>query len=107
MRCVAMNFSGVGHRAFTPDRDCLLQGATASSGNVLVSDNPSSATADVSTPATNDNRSDILYYSGSAGSAISQAMNLKIPLAKDRAIYVAASTSSCIFLYLEDIVSAE
>jgi len=108
MRCVAMNFSGVNHRAFTPDRDCLLQAATSSSGNVLISDNPSSASADVATPATNDNRTDVLFYSGSAGSAQSQlGFPLQIPLTKDRAIYVAASTSSCVFLYLEDVVSAE
>jgi hypothetical protein len=104
MRCVALNFSGVGHRAYQLDRDCLLQVATSSAGNVLVSDNPSAATTDVGNPGDNTNRTDVLTYTsnGSGGAGI-RVENLKIPLVKDQVIYVAASTSATVFLYLEDV----
>jgi hypothetical protein len=105
MRCVAMQFSGVGTRAFTPDRDALLQFIQVTAGGAVVSDNPSLLQADLQNPGSAMDRHDVLVWVGAGGTMgqILGASELKIPLAKDRAIFVAASTSSTVFLYLDDV----
>ena len=109
MRVIAIgNVSGSNTRSWLVDQDCLLQGAIASSGNQLISENPASVTTDVSTPATG-NRTDWLVWlsSGSGVGSSPLGIQLKIPLFVGRTLYVAFTGGGFCFLYLDDVVSAE
>ena len=105
MRCLSLAFSGAAIRAWTVDRDCLLMGANATTSNVVVSDDSTLATTGLSAaPGTVANRWDVHLWLSSGGASCNFAPNfpLKIPLSKDRTIYVAVSGACWVFLYLED-----
>jgi len=103
VRSVAINYTGGHTTKWVVDRDCVLLGGQASAGNALVSENPASVTTDVSAPAIDGPRFDwYLWISGGATAGNQVNFQLKIPLAKDRAIYVATSSQGTVFLFLED-----
>jgi len=103
MRVIAIgNVSGSNTRSWVVDRDCLLQAAVSSSGNQLVSENPTSITTDVSTPSTGNRTDWLLWLSGGSAAGAIYGIQLKIPLLEGRTIYVAFASGGVCFLYLED-----
>jgi len=106
MRCLSMGFASAPlTRSWVVDRNCLLNGAMSSAGNVAVSSDPSITTAAITAAsATSFNRWDILLFlSGGANVAGTLPENLKIPLEEGKTIYVACSATAWVFLFLEDV----
>ena len=86
-------------------------GANTVTGNVVVSDDSTLATSTITAvPSSPANRFDIHLFLANGGQAGNFAPNfpLRIPFVGGRNIYVAVSTGTTVFLYLEDLeVSAE
>jgi hypothetical protein len=104
MRVLAFTFTVANAtRAWTVDEDCILRAAQCSSGNAVISDDPSLTVALFQTPAAAGTRFDIISYlsSGSAVGAFPPSQ-LNLPLSKDKTIFIAnSSATAVVMLFLE------
>lgn len=107
MRAIALCFSAAGTISWTPDRDCELSSASSSAGQFFISENPSLTLADFTAPSSNNVRNDLLFVGWSATTAAAHkpAVDLKIPLSKDRTYYVQITAVGTVMLYLTDITT--
>lgn len=106
------NTNAPGQVSWVVDRDCLLMGAFADNGNAVMSEDPSlTAALWVSIPGSITNNTQLwhIYWGETnvASAMNSLGLNLKIPLLKDRRIFVACAASTYVSIALDDIVSAE
>lgn len=100
-----MTSSAATQLSWVVDRDCLLQALQCVGNNVLLTDRPELTQANITAPTANQNYEGLVVWgsSGSAGNAQFPQMQLNIPLAAARRIYVTTAQATTVFLWLDDM----
>lgn len=109
MICLAVQLSAATNAfPWTPDKDYFLVAAQSTniSNASFVSTDPAITTTLLNTPTSKFVSYDVLVFlpgtSGKAGIS-----GIKIPVQKDRTLFFTSGSALTIFLYLDEVISAE
>lgn len=97
MRALSFSFTAAGQMAWVVDQNCKLVGGSNSTGNLLVTTDPTLTLADLTAAPANIMRTTVLLF---LALATSTRPVIALPLIKGQTIYLTSSTFQTCVLYL-------